>query len=252
MSLVSHVVRSLVGIAWLGLVVAASAGGAYAQGGEVLAFDAFDLKTGKAVFKGESTTRGTPETVAESVVYWDQQGTQIQSMQAEYERSTLMPLAYRRDFQLTGEWEALAREGTSLTVSWQAKGAKAPKSFELDWEDGVAIPAVVVPHILRAEKVLKAGKDATVELIVPSRQEAYTFRMRQDKPVTIEGQPTWVVRMEPDSFLIRQLVDPLYFYFAADGSGRLIEYRGRTSVQDEQGEGIDARIVYHYPAKAVN
>ena len=214
----------------------------------VVGFDGYDLKSGKLLFKGETTTRTSPGRVAETVRYWNPEGRETQRMEAEYEPEALMPLEYHRDYLLTGEWEAVARDGARLAVQWHARGAQSPKSFDVRWQEGVALSVVVVPHILRARDALQAGQDVVLDLIVPSRQEVYAFRMRQDKPVTIDGQPTWVVRMEPDSFVIRQLVDPLHFFFAADGSGRLIEYRGRSSVQNEKGDGVDARIVYRDPA----
>ncbi len=52
--------------------------------------------------------------------------------------------------------------------------------------------------------------------------------------------------MDPDSWLIRQLVDPLFFYFDPEPPHRLLEYRGRVSIKSDDGDDQDLRITYHY------
>jgi hypothetical protein len=242
-------IRASKAFAFLLVVAATVAPSAFAQVPGTVTFDGFDLKSGKIIFKGETITEVTAERVSETVRYWDPEGTETQQLKAGYDRATLMPTHYRRDYLLTGEWEALEREGKTATVKWQAKGKKTPETFEVDWGEYHSISVVVLPQIRKHRDTLKAGKEVVLELVVPSRQDVYDFRLRLDKPLTIDGKPTWVIRMEPDSFLIRQLVDPLYFYFSDDGADTLVEYRGRTSVQNEAGDGVDARIVYTYPTR---
>jgi hypothetical protein len=96
---------------------------------------------------------------------------------------------------------------------------------------------------------LRAGGTLTLDLLVPSRLETVRFRVRWEGDTLLEGQPAAVMRMEPATWLIRQLVDPLHFFFATDAPHRLIEYRGRTALKRDDGKPQDARVVY-YPVPA--
>ena len=93
----------------------------------------------------------------------------------------------------------------------------------------------------------EGGEALAFELIIPSRLETIGFRLKKDSEVTQGGEAAIVIRMEPDSWLIRQLVDPMFFYVAAKPPHRLIEYRGRISVKSDDGEDQDLRVVYRYP-----
>lgn len=209
-------------------------------------FDGFDLKDGRPLFKGERTIQVGEGKVQETVVYLDLNGRETQRLEGVYEQGTLGLVSYVRKFVGSQEREGLEREGGQFVMSYQdGKNAK-PETEELTWKDGLVFAITVVPRIKQARKALKAGKEVTFDLIVPSRMNLYEFRLRQDKPVTINGQEMWVVRMEPDSFLIRQLIDPLYFYFTDNGSIDLVEYKGRTAVHDAAGNSLDARVVYRY------
>lgn len=81
---------------------------------------------------------------------------------------------------------------------------------------------------------------------MPSRRDVYSFRMRRVEPEWDVAPGRMVVKMEPDTWILRLAVDPLYFTFATDPPHRLMEYRGRGVISTASGETQDLRITYVY------
>ena len=62
----------------------------------------------------------------------------------------------------------------------------------------------------------------------------------------LQGQPVTILRMEPSSWIIRALVDPLDFIMAKATGHALLEFRGRSTIATDDGEDQDLRVVFQY------
>ena len=94
-----------------------------------------------------------------------------------------------------------------------------------------------------------AADEVEFDLLVPSRQESIKFRLKNDGERYFEDLQVIVFRMEPNSWLFRLLVDPLYFSLTVEAPHRVIEFKGRSSVKTDEGENQDLRMVYRYSAR---
>ena len=65
----------------------------------------------------------------------------------------------------------------------------------------------------------------------------------------MRGIPTLRLRMQASSFIIAQIVDPLFFVVEKAVPHRVLEYEGRTTPKRRDGnkwKDLDARTVYDW------
>ncbi len=107
------------------------------------------------------------------------------------------------------------------------------------------IPVFIVSHW----RTLMEGKPAKFRYIVPSRQETVGFKLVKDSETTSQGKAAVRIKMEPTSFIIAQLVDPLYFVVEKERAHRIREYIGRTTPLLKDGDkwkDLDAVTVFDW------
>ncbi len=230
------------GLAFPGLAGAAS------EAAEV-GIDLFDLKTGTLVYRAKRVTRNVGGKIAINTIYSKPDGTEVQRSESVYETGSLKIASFRMTDNRFGSLEEIRVSDGKVKLLHRAKAGEETKTEELEWADGLATTATVVEMMARNLDTLKKGEPLSFDLIVPSRLETIGFRLKKDSEAELGGQPVIVIRMEPDSWLIRQLVDPMYFYVTGRPHHRLLEYRGRVSVKTDEGEPQDLKMVYRYPAK---
>lgn len=105
------------------------------------------------------------------------------------------------------------------------------------------IPAFMVSHW----DALMQGATATFRFIVPSRTETVGFKLVKDSETVWRGTAAVRLRMEPTSFIIAQLVDPVFFTVEKGGRHRILEYVGRTTPLIRKGnkwKELDAVIIF--------
>ena len=87
------------------------------------------------------------------------------------------------------------------------------------------IPAFIVSHW----EQLNEGLPVKFRYIVLSRKETVGFKLVKDTETTWQNQPVLHIKMEPTSFIIAQLVDPLLFVVEKGGNHHILQYIGRTT-----------------------
>ncbi|MFZ4403392.1 MAG: hypothetical protein ACOYOK_04760 [Pseudobdellovibrionaceae bacterium] len=93
---------------------------------------------------------------------------------------------------------------------------------------------------------LSAGEELDIRFGVWFRQETVGFTFKKMKEGEINGKKAIQFRMKPTSFVIAQIVDPLYFWYTVDGS-ELLELNGRVPPKTAKGDSwkdLDAEVVY--------
>jgi hypothetical protein len=111
---------------------------------------------------------------------------------------------------------------------------------------GDMIPYFIVAHW----NELARGDAVNFRFIASSRLETVGFKLVKESEVTSHGKAALRFRMEASSIIIRQIVDPIFFIVEKDGAHRILEYIGRTTPRQREGEkwkDLDARTVYVWP-----
>ncbi|HET7371349.1 MAG TPA: hypothetical protein VFK45_10980 [Gammaproteobacteria bacterium] len=97
---------------------------------------------------------------------------------------------------------------------------------------------------------LMAGKTLNVRYLVIPRQETVGFSLTKAGEDNWNGREVVNVKMEPSSFFIGLIVDPVYFTFDKK-TGEIIQYTGRTTPKIKKNgdwQPLDAVTALHWQA----
>jgi len=103
--------------------------------------------------------------------------------------------------------------------------------------------------------LLEKGSPARFRYIVLSRKETVGFKLVKEADTTWRGESVVRLRMQPTSFIIAQLVDPLFFVVEKHGPHRILEYTGRTTPLIKVGnkwKELDAVSVFDWQRQVVS
>jgi hypothetical protein len=123
------------------------------------------------------------------------------------------------------------------------------KTAEDDAEENLVVPSTVMSYIKPSFQQLKEGKEVRLKVAVPDRRESYSFVMRKHRSGTAaDGSEMMVLEMAPVSFIIKALVDPMYFYIKP-GTGEMFAFEGRSALRRKQGNSykeMKVQTAYDY------
>lgn len=234
---------------WLFLYMAASAllsSGAFAAETERIGLKMYHKESGKLLYTGEREITRDGARVTERTVFKKPDGTTVQVSTTSFEGEPLKLISHELEDLRLGLTEKMEISAGKVRIAFREARDEDLDSDELDWEDGMLATAMILPLLRRNWEKIAAGGEAEFDLLIPSRQGTVGFRLKKDSAGTVNGAAVTVVVMEPGSFIIRMLVDPMYFSVADDPPHRLLRYVGRTSVKADDGEDQDLRVEYSY------
>jgi len=138
-----------------------------------------------------------------------------------------------------------------LLFDWvTGQDSSAKKKTDSEAFQGDTLVGDMISYFIPAHwNQLARGEAVNFRFIAPSRLETVGFKLVKEADVTWRGQPALRLRMEPSSFIIAQIVDPLFFIVEKSGEHRLLEYIGRTTPKMRDGnkwKDLDARTVYDW------
>lgn len=96
---------------------------------------------------------------------------------------------------------------------------------------------------------LSRGEAVNFRFVAQSRLETVGFKLVRESELAVGGVPSVRIKMEPSSFIIAQLVDPLFFVVEKASPHRVLEYTGRTTPKARAGnkwKDLDARTVFNW------
>ena len=208
----------------------------------------YSLESGSLVYRGKETEEIKNGRVTRITTYTTPAGKPIQEKKSVYQIEGLVPELYTMKDLRSGESEELRKDGNNIHMSARENKDEDLDSDSEDWEPGSLISATLVAHMRIVLGRLMNGEEVEFSFYAPSRQESYTFRFVLDEEKTAAenatAKETIVIVMEPGTWLVRRLVDPLYFYLSKKAPHPLLEYRGRTTIRTLEGDTQDLRVTY--------
>lgn len=206
----------------------------------------YSLKTDKLLYRGKRTTTLKDDQVTELSTFTTPAGKPIQELKSVFGAADLAPISYSLRDLRSGQVEVLRREKGGFFMSYTKNKGAAPDEDTEKPRPHSLISATVVPTIHKEWKTLLKGKKVAFRLLVPSRQESISFRVQLDEDRTAADKTRTVIRMDPDSWIIRRLVSPIFFFFETKVPHRMLEFQGRVSIKTKNGDDQDLKITYHY------
>jgi hypothetical protein len=210
----------------------------------------------KVLFKSQRTSTREGATVKAACEYISNDGTVAARDTIVYANSKLVSFA-SDEFQTGEKGIATLRADPGhpgqriINFEYTASpGAGTKKSTETERADMETLIDDMIPgFIVTHWNELMKGSPAKFRYIVLSRLETVGFRLIKDSETTRHGKPVVKIKMEPTSFIIAQLVDPLYFIVEKDGQHRILQYLGRTTPVVKNGnkwKELDADTVFEW------
>ncbi len=228
----------------LGLSLSAGAGFAQSAQDGMFQMRLFPLEGDTLLYRGERTWRESEGEIWEHTTYTTPAGDPVQQTDARFAADTLELRRYTLRDARTGREEDITVQDGRVTLRFVEARGEAPESEELAWAKDMAASVTVTYMIRRQWKQLLAGEPLVFDLLVPSRQDTVSFRVRYVGATEWQGFASAEFRMEPDSWLIRALVDPMTFIMDNQDDHVLLEYRGRSTIPTAEGEDQDLRMVF--------
>ncbi len=175
------------------------------QGEELIA-----LRDGRVEKRTTYRATDNQEAMVERVVY------HLQSLQLDEFDST---------HPATGEEVALRRNGETLDISYvERRGSEPQRRKDLRWGSEMRHGKTLHHIIVRDWDTLVAGHSVSFDLLVPSKFTSYRFQV-----IHRAGRDGLeIFRLEPQSWLVRQFVKPMDFYY--DRRQRAVKYVGPSTV----------------------
>jgi hypothetical protein len=132
-----------------------------------------------------------------------------------------------------------------------ASGSK-PKTSTEPLRDATLVSDTVAPFLCDHWAELARGAKVRCRYVVVPRRETVGFTFVKDGETTYQGRQAVILRMEPTSLIISQLVDPLYFTIGEEAPHRVFQILGRVTPKIQVGdtwEDLDALTVFDWPSR---
>lgn len=240
-------VRLIVALSLGTLLWAAPPAAAYEMPADLtIRMELYGLDGGPLKYKGERVSATVDGHVRVDTRFTTPAGDVVQTTTTVFDKETLALVSYRREDQRTGLVHAMERDGDVVRFKTRESADAPYETDEIAWQPDMVYSQTIARYAFRHLDALSAGETLAFELIAAGRHSAYTFRMRRDRDAEAKTPELLWMRMEPDSWFIRQLVDPMYFLWEPGNPPRLREFRGRSSILTDAGKEQSLRYVYHY------
>lgn len=196
----------------------------------------------------ERYTPRTEQGQAE-VHYVDAEGERIALKTLDYSRGDIHPSYRLEDQRLNRLWEAQWSSDKQITL--KRGDAANPESETVRAKAPQVIDAGFDPFIQQSWDALRNGEKVTFHFAFPNRLTNVKLRAEEmaaeDSPLH-RKESEWVYfRIRVDSTLLSLFADDLYLAYGKNDK-RLMAFRGRSNIPDENGEGRDVEIHYRYPS----
>jgi hypothetical protein len=130
----------------------------------------------------------------------------------------------------------------------KAKGARQKTDTEKLQPDTL-VNDMIAPWLAAHWDTLTKGSAVKFRLVSFARTETVGFKFIRQSETTLRGTPVVIVKMQPTSWIIARLVDPLLFTVEKAPPHRILQYVGRTTPRLRKGDGwkdLDAVTIYDW------
>lgn len=225
---------------------------------KLLVGNIFALGSGprECLFKSERRSARSGTTVQVSCDYTYPNGSLAARDRIVYAEGRLA--SFEEEELQTGEkGSAMIRPDPKNSGRWRiyfeytiGQGGAAKKSSGSEaLENDTLIDDMIPAFIVSRWEALDKGSAARFRYIVLSRKETVGFKLLKEAETTWQGQHVVRIKMEPTSFIIAQLVDPLAFVVEKNGKHRILQYIGRTTPLIRNGnkwKELDALSIFDW------
>jgi len=201
------------------------------QTGLVIEFVVKEPNSDKIYFTGDEAIELDEGTVTKTTRYFTPEKELTQTERSVYRRDDLAPISFEFDNLATGEQAKIDLKKNTAHLSHRATASAAEQTAKIIWTKSHLFGKAFHHKVVRGWDALVAGESLRFDLLVLSRLTTYEFRSQRQRVVSGNPKTSHVLRLEPNSWLIRRFVEPLDFYYYESPQGPLLgKYIGPTTI----------------------
>jgi len=209
----------------------------------------YDKPEGQLLFTFRRTATQTGDVVRVLREFHNRDGSLAARERVLYERGQLVRFELD-ELQIGASGHAhieSAGAGQRIAFEYQVAGnlKRNPETVREAALVSDMLPAFVVSHW----EELNRGAAVKFRYLVVPRLETIGFKLTRESAGAFQGKNIVRIKMEPTSWLIAQVLDPLLFSVELDPPHRVLQYRGRTTPKIRVGESwrdLDALTVFDW------
>jgi hypothetical protein len=183
--------------------------------------------------------------VATNITYKNSQGLIIGKKKLNFRASSAKP-SFQMDDYRNGYMEGseMTAEGMIKVFYRESKDAELISTVL-----NVPEPAVVDGGFNYFLKInwdkICSGQKVKFHFVAPEKQDYYSFRLAKEKEIIFLDRKAMVCKMEPENFILRQLVDPIMITYDIQ-TKRMLQYEGISNIRKSStnDERYVVKIVY--------
>ena len=172
----------------------------------------------------------------------------------QYEGDRLVSVEFEEPGSGAAGTIAVDAEGKSASerkvhFTYSAGADSSKKTDSEKFQGDTLVSDMIAPWLAAHWAALTNGSAVKCRYAVVARLETVGFKFVKESEGTWRGIPVITVKMEPTSWVIARLVDPLHFTVEKEGQHRVLQYIGRTTPRLQHGkkwEDLDAVSVYDW------
>lgn len=208
----------------------------------------YDLETGELAYRGLRKIWSENGVVMEDTHYYDLDGTTVQTLEGQYDEQTLHLIRYSFEDLHSGRADSMVREGKEVVFRRRDSREQSWQVERVPWRNDMVFSFALMPLVHANWDTLAKGNAMTLDMLIAGRADTIGMHLERDGETACDTGRCAVFRMTASSWLIRPFLEPLVFYLERDGARRLVEFRGRSSFRDANGNVRYMRVRY-WPAE---
>jgi len=184
--------------------------------------------------------------MTKTVNYDDLSGKTAVKTKITYDPNSLEFYDFSQEDTRTGQVEDISHKGTSYTIKYKKDKSKSSETKVLTEKGFILSGALFSLYLKKNLDKLTKGEEISFSFPAASMQRFIDFSAVKSDDKIIDGVAHTAIKMYISTWVLRMLVDPMYFYFEKTGQRRLKQYEGRLTPSDEKGDPLVGKVVFSY------
>jgi hypothetical protein len=184
--------------------------------------------------------------MTKSMTYDDLNGHTIIRTKVTYDPNTLAFYDFSQEDFRTGQLEVISHKGNSFDIKYKKDKKSSVDQKVLTESSFILSGALMFNYLYKNLDRLNKGEELTFDFPAASMQRFVSFSAIKVEDKIINGVAHTAIKLYISTWVLRMLVDPMYFYFEKTGAKRVKQYEGRLTPSDEKGNPLVGKVVFSY------
>ncbi|MGJ4787609.1 hypothetical protein [Leptospira koniambonensis] len=204
------------------------------------------METGNLLYKDfHEETWENGKHVSSIIIYKDMEGKTFAKKKIGFLKNRTLPEFLLEDYR-DGYLEGGALQSGSLVKLFARRKSEDPIQEKiLDAGNLSALDGGFDYFVIDHWDELISGKKINFHILVPVERDKFLFSVEKIKEGEYKGKPALFLRMKIASAILSMFVKPIDLVYDI-GSKRIMEYKGTSNINDENGKSYKVKIVYGF------